>query len=191
MYGHAPILTSESVYVPTLFFNQGIETTVRGNLMGHIDLYPTLCAAMGVSVPDHVSGYNLLNGAPESRLIFNAKKINSSLFSRDLEFRMWGAWDQHGGHSFSDFGIIGKLLSVANRFTRTDDAAINRRRPLRVLQTCFQRENTFGAPSHGREETKECCDQIWANTTQSTQTTLNESARERLESLGYSEGEIG
>ncbi|MDG5776200.1 sulfatase-like hydrolase/transferase [Haloarculaceae archaeon H-GB1-1] len=191
MYGHAPTLVSESVYVPTLFYGDGVEVTADGDFMAHVDLYPTLCALMDEPVPEYTSGYNLIEGAPDSRLVFNAKKIDATLLSKNLEYHAFGAWDHDGGHAFSDFGLTGKLLSVANRLVRTDDAPLNRRRPFTVLRTCFNRERTFGSPEHDRTEARRYCEQMFSDEIQSQSQTLDEAAQDRLDALGYTDGEIG
>lgn len=182
MYGHAPTLTSESVYVPTLFFDDGISVDVEGEFMAHVDLFPTLCSLFGESVPDGLPGYDLTTGAPDSRLVFNAKRRT---------FQSWGAWDRSGGFTFSDHGLKGGLLSGINRLVRTEDAPLNRNRPFDVLHACFNRERVFGSPEHSKAEARTFCDRILAAYEPSMSREIDDTAKERLQALGYTDDEIG
>ncbi|MFB6225037.1 MAG: sulfatase-like hydrolase/transferase, partial [Candidatus Paceibacteria bacterium] len=66
LVGHGSPLRSESVYVPTVFIHPDISHTGREGLMRHIDLYPTILAALDQPIPDHLDGVNLFEYSPKN-----------------------------------------------------------------------------------------------------------------------------
>jgi arylsulfatase A-like enzyme len=181
MYGHAPVLTAESVYVPTLFYDGGFSVDVEGEFMAHIDLLPTLYSLFNEPIPDDLPGYNLVDGTPKSRLVFNAKR---------QRYTSWGAFDESGGYTFSDHGVVGGLLSGLNRLINTNDASLNRRHPLQVLSSCLQRERTFGEPTHSEQTAQKFCQRVFDDEIESVSQEIDASAKQRLQALGYTENEI-
>jgi len=178
MYGHAPVLAPESVYVPTQFFDGGVDVTVEGEFMAHVDLYPTICHIRDRSVPSDRPGYDLFEGAPDDRLVFNAR--------RDF----YGAWENEGGYSFNDRPAVKRLLTGFSRLLRPDWASANRRRPLQTIRSSFKREWEFGTPRHSKAEASEFCAEIFSRETDSGTDDLDSGTKDQLRALGYSDDEI-
>ena len=57
---HKQLFYEESVRVPLIFAGPGVECGgVREDVVGLIDLFPTLCDLAGVTIPDHCAGVSL------------------------------------------------------------------------------------------------------------------------------------
>jgi hypothetical protein len=180
LYGHAPMITPESVYVPTVFYNDSI--TVDGDFMGHIDLLPTLASLVDTSIQSDLPGYDLFEGAPEDRLLFNMRRYHDSL--------LYGGWDKYGGHTFFEGSNLARLRYALGQLIRGPQSVIHRRQPLKTVYHTLRRDRQFGNPAYDREEVQAFCKEILATTAEEQQTELGEETKKRLRDLGYVDEDI-
>ena len=80
-----------------MFCNEGVR--VSGDFIGHVDLFPTITALVGHSIPDGTPSYDLTAVAPDDRLVYNG--IEHSFLGREL-VRRQSVWDPTGGYVFTD-----------------------------------------------------------------------------------------
>ena len=183
--GGAPVFP-ELVYVPTLFCNEGVE--VEGDFMGHVDLFPTISAIVGESISDALPGFNLLEGAPDDRLVYN--EIKHSFLGRE-PFSRQSVWDADGGYVLDDQGLVDKFIAFVRNFLPRYPASVWYRRHPGLLFDCYFRAKAeMGEPKFSREEAEQYIDSIEESTGPSDSTDLDEEAIDRLKALGYSEGDL-
>lgn len=192
--GGVPIYP-ELVYVPTLFCSKGVE--VDGDFMAHVDLFPTLAAIAGEETPDGVvdesmmeelPGYNLLDGAPDDRLVYN--EIEHSFLDRET-FERRSVWDADGGYVFTDQALLDRVLEWARNFHPRYPASVwYRRHPLVLLRQYFGLRERRGNPKFSRRRAKEYCRTVESESRPAESAEVGDGARERLKALGYSERDI-
>lgn len=183
--GGAPIYP-ELVYVPTLFCSEGVR--VRGDFMAHVDLFPTLAAVVGESVPDGLPGYNLLDGAPDDRLVYN--EIKHSFLGRE-PFKRRSVWGPDGGYVFTDQDAIDRFVAWARNFHPRYPASVWYRRHPVLLLKCYSRlRQKRGNPQFSRRRAKRFCEGIKSDSEPAKSADIDEEAMERLQALGYSEDDI-
>lgn len=183
--GGAPVYP-ELVYVPTLFCNEGVR--VSGDFMGHVDLFPTIAALVGHSIPDGMPGYDLTAGAPDDRLVYNG--IEHSFLGRE-PFRRQSVWDATGGYVFTDQDPIDQFIAWARNFHPRYPARVwYRRHPLLLWKRYFHRHPERGNPRFTRDRAKRFLDRVESEGASQESATIDEDAKERLKALGYSENDF-
>jgi hypothetical protein len=181
MVGHTNVpLAPEMVYVPTVFCND--KVTVDGDFMGHVDLLPTITSLIGQSVDGGRPGYDLTEGAPDNRMLFNADKRRGG--------HVYSAWDGAGGHTFSSVPYRIRLGRALERLTVNNRAQMHRRKFPKIAALPFRQSRTFGSPRFDRETAAAFCDEVFSSAVESQSQTLDENAKEQLRALGYTESDI-
>jgi hypothetical protein len=191
LYGHAPTLSPESVYVPTQFSDRGataraseLETEAgKRPLLSHLDYLPTFASLLDSELDPSGPGRDLTEpGVPSNRSLFTAK--------RNGPWKLFGLFDEHGGHAFSTMGPIDRLVFGLNLLVRTSAAPANRAEGIRAIRTAVSPDGTFGTPELDRAEARSICERVLAADGESLSTTLDPETREQLRALGYSEREL-
>jgi hypothetical protein len=181
MVGHTNVpLAPEVVYVPTVFYND--EVTVDGDFMGHIDILPTIASLIGQSVDGDRLGYDLTEGAPDNRILFNADKRRGG--------HVYSAWDDAGGHTFSSVPHYIRLGRALERLSVNNRAQMHRRKFPKIAALPFQQSRMFGSPRFDRETAAEFCEDVFSSAVESSSQALDEDSKERLRALGYAESDI-
>ncbi len=181
MVGHTNVpLAPEVVYVPTVFYNDSV--TADGDFMGHVDLLPTVVSLLGQSVDGDRPGYDLTEGAPDDRMLFNADKRRGG--------HVYSAWDDAGGHTFSSVPYHIRLLRAFERLTVNNRAQMHRGKFPTIATLPFRQSKTFGSPGFDRETAAAFCDDVFSSSVTSRSQTLDEDAKEQLRALGYTESDI-
>jgi arylsulfatase A-like enzyme len=176
---HGSPTCPELVYVPTLFVNDGVEPD--GEFMGQVDLFPTVASLVGSesAVPDGLPGYDLTEGAPEDRLVFNQVE--------QPHFRETSVWDRGGGHVFREDGHVDRLRWFSRHMRGRVTRPYNRRHPLATLRTFLRGDRTAGEPEASRERAAAYREEVLSGAIESVSRELDEQVVERLEQLGYKE----
>ena len=181
MVGHTNVpLAPEMVYVPTVFYND--DVTVDGEFMGHVDLLPTIASLLGQSVDGDRPGYDLTEGAPDDRMMFNADKRRGG--------HVYSVWDDAGGHTFSSVPYHIRVGRALERLTVNNRARMHRRQLPTIAALPFRQSRTFGSPGFDRETAAAFCEDVFSSSMESRSRTLDEDAKEQLRALGYTESDI-
>lgn len=181
MVGHTNVpLAPEVAYVPTVFYNE--EVTVNGDFMGHVDMLPTIASLVDHSVDGNYPGYDLTEGAPDDRMVFNADKRRGG--------HVYSAWDQYGGITFSSVNYYLRFARAFERLTANNRAQMHRQRVKTIATLPFQQSQTFGIPRFDRQSAEKFCQGVFESSIESNSQRLNKDVKQRLEALGYSEEDI-
>jgi len=178
LFGHGNWTCPETVYVPTVFCNDSLEAT--GEIMGQIDLFPTIASLLGIQLPrdPYRTGVNLTNERSEDRIFFNLAT------RKEAE---WSVWGKSGGYVFSNRSLIDCLYFYGSMMAQSGYRSLHQRRPLRILKTCLTRDRTMGSPEFSREDAKKNFEDIYEDRVERQSHDLDERTKERLERLGYLE----
>jgi arylsulfatase A-like enzyme len=176
---HGSPTCPELVYVPTVFYNDGVEAS--GEFLSHVDLLPTVTGILGQDLDalPGLPGHDLRTGAPSDRLVFNQV--------RRLHFHESSVWDGGGGYVFKEDSLFYRLRWFSRHMRGRVTAPHNRRHAPKVLRTFLQGDRKLGDPGFTRAEAEQFYESITADAVDSATQELDEETVERLEKLGYKE----
>jgi len=108
----------ELVYVPTVFIHPSLKANTTGNIIRHVDLYPTIASILNQKIPYPTDGIDLTRYSSSSiGLNFRSGgyfKSNSKI-KNWMNYKSSSAWDFHGGHIFHGLGKIRALAFFSFR----------------------------------------------------------------------------
>ncbi len=100
---HGRTAYDETIRVPLAITAPGVGAMNRRELVGNVDIAPTILAALGIPVPDEYEGYDLLGRAsvaPGDRVVYSETVTNGVAALRDqwkwihwTDFDLWEAYD--------------------------------------------------------------------------------------------------
>jgi len=191
--GHLTPVYPEVVYVPTLFVHPGLPDAADLDqpFMGHVDLLPTLLAALGEPVPESLDGVDVLD--PETPRIdrrYNYAAKSVYVGDRPLWlYRASGLWDDSGGHVFNHSSWLGRVASTGYLLAGRKWMSRHVRRVPSKLPTAAKgyllSERTFGAPRFSKATAREAVERIEAERVDVESVELDAAVKDRLERLGY------
>ncbi|MFC4988876.1 sulfatase-like hydrolase/transferase [Saliphagus infecundisoli] len=185
MFGHNGPIRPELVYVPTVFMHPNLPEKSVDNHISHVELLPLIIDLLDVEV----------NQGPIDDTPTTSADVSFSFYEKqhDIPYvpitgktRYESVWDANGGYvypraSFRERspGFIGDLFFAPSK-------RLARKRAVRGLKSYISGREQFGDPPGKAEEFDETLGK-WINstTTQSSHVSLGETAKDRLEELGY------
>jgi len=186
VYAHGSPVCPELVTVPTLFMGAGLPAgETVDQLLGGVDLAPTLMGAQGRSLSSPVDGRDLWNEKPpDDRVLRSEFWANTGR----VKYGASSAWDRNGG-VVHHHGSAGERLTFAlhRKLFKGAQASANRPRSLApfidLLRTYGKREITYGSPDVVRARQN----LVPVFSLGTDETTVEPVPEERLEALGYVE----
>lgn len=109
--GHVRPPCPELVYVPTVFIHPGLKLKPsRDSIIRHVDLFPSICAFLGIKIKEKVDGINVFDAPNLPGYGFNFIRIKSKkrwAKKRHLfTYQAKSVWDKGGGWVFHDFNYF-------------------------------------------------------------------------------------
>jgi hypothetical protein len=148
LIGHNTPACPELVYVPGVFIHPALAagTKVSDRIVSHVDLLPTVLAALGQEVPPHLDGMNLLAGC------FRDVGYNGHL---SRYYSATSVWDTGGGHVFLHNSRLRGLFSAVARTVTPHWSCLRYALSNPRLVSLFTRPHqVFGHPGIGEAEAR-------------------------------------
>lgn len=178
MVGHTNVpLAPEVVYVPTVFYND--EVSVGGDIMGHVDLLPTIAALTGKTVPADIDGVDRTREASGPAMFFNADRRKGG--------HVYGAWDADGGHTFSSVPLHLRIGRALERLSVNNRTRLHWKLFRSIASLPVRQSRSFCNPAFDRETAADFCDDVFSRSVESESRNLEDDAKGRLRALGYVE----
>ncbi|HET7324960.1 MAG TPA: sulfatase-like hydrolase/transferase [Halococcus sp.] len=177
----------ELVYVPTVFIHPEIDSGERAATIGHVDIVPTVLAALDKSLDgQEFDGVNLFESIPDAR--YNDSVITKSIRNTEVTlYHASGMWDGDGGHVWTKNGnLIAPLIGWKKargwnwEYWKTNPREIPM--ALRFLGSPYRRH---GTPTLSKADAAERTSAICTAEGSAQGAQIDDSVEEQLKNLGY------
>lgn len=187
LVSHSSPIVPELVYVPTLFIHSELDSGVRSETIGHVDILPTVLSAID-SLPSHTEfdGVDLFRHRPGVR--FNdAGHYKTVRGKRAALYYAASVWDEGGGHVHNE---LGRLLSplIGLKKARGWNRAYWKAN-LTEIPTALSRYAVshieYGHPNLSKQNAFEIISTIREKDGRAERGEIDEAVKQQLNDLGY------
>lgn len=187
LVSHSSPIVPELVYVPTVFIHPDLPGGVQSEVIGHVDIVPTVLSALGLDKPENqYDGVDLFSSEPGYRYT-EASHFHRFRNRRYQIFYAGGIWDGDGGHVYNQRGkifspIIGYLK--ANGWNRE----YWKTNPTQIPDGLLRYSKPYlkyGAPNISKSTASEAVKRIQQSQSSAEQIEIDDDVEDRLKNLGY------
>lgn len=184
---HSSPPTPELVTVPTVFVHPDIDAGERDATIGHVDLAPTILAALDTRfMGAQTDGCNLFEETPGPRYNDARHDISIRGTSRTV-YLARGLWEGGTGHVFTE---TGKLLSPAIGLKKAQGWnrtfwATNPEKIPHAIWCMSSPHRSYGNPDFSADHARERVNEVANSTGSAGEAVLGEDVEAQLKNLGY------
>jgi len=188
MVGHNAPMRPELIYVPTTFVHPELSNVEEDGLFRHVDLVPTVLAALDErGVLGDLDGS--LGVGDRTGLAFYRNKIFDGNSIASLTLSYDGVWTASGGHVFPQTGPVGRLAVLAGKSAKSPKRGFLRHHLTDAFRSYIAGDQTYGTPEvtviDAKRELERVYEQQHADSSIGSQSELSDDAKERLNDMGY------